>query len=389
MLTCQKHLFQLPDDVTYLNCAYMSPQLKSVETAGLAAVSRKNLPFTISPTDFFTEVNKLKKTFAKVINAPQAERIAIIPSASYGIANVANNIKLKAHENIIIAEDQFPSNVYAWQRIIKESNAELRIIKAPHTANRAEVWNHDILDAIDNNTRMVALANTHWADGTRFDLMAIRAKTKAVGALLVIDGTQSVGALPIDVEILQPDALICAAYKWLLGPYSIGVAYYGPHFDNGIPIEESWINRFESENFRNLVNYQEAYQPGAGRYSMGEQSNFILVPMAIAALEQILTWGVANIQAYTQSLSRQPLEILKELGCQIEAEPWRCGHLFGIRIPDDLFSFEKLNTAFAEHKVYVSLRGSAIRVAPHVYNDEHDFAQLIQCFEKARLNVYH
>lgn len=389
MLTCQKHLFQLPDEVTYLNCAYLSPQLKSVEAAGHSALARKNLPFTVQPTDFFTDVNTLKKRFAQLINAPHADRIAIVPSVSYGIATVAKNLKLKAGENIIVAEDQFPSNIYAWQRIIKESNAELRIVKAPDTSNRAESWNYDILDAIGENTRMVAVANTHWADGTRFDLLAIRAKTTAVGALLVIDGTQSVGALPIDVATLQPDALICAGYKWLLGPYSIGVAYYGNYFDNGIPIEENWINRYESENFRNLVNYQEAYQPGAGRYSMGEQSNFILVPMLIAALEQILDWGVAPIQEYTQKLSQAPLAILKELGCQIEAEPWRCGHLFGIRIAENLFDFEKLSHAFAEHQVYVSLRGNAIRVAPHVYNNDNDFAQLVQCFEKARLNVYH
>ena len=91
--------------------------------------------------------------------------------------------------------------------------------------------------------------------------MALRQRTHEVGAQLVIDGTQSVGALPINVQELQPDALICAGYKWLMGPYSIALAYYGPYFDQGEPLEEGWINRYGSEDFTNLVQYQDRYQP--------------------------------------------------------------------------------------------------------------------------------
>lgn len=387
MLTNQKHLFQLPEGITYLNCAYMSPQLRSVEVAGHTAVSKKNLPFNILPTDFFTTVNEVKSLFAKVIQTPESERIAILPSVSYGLANVANNIHLKSGENIIVAEDQFPSNIYIWQRLVQNANAEMRVVPAPTSAARTQTWNEAILNTIDAKTKMVAIAPAHWADGTKFDLLAIRKKTKEVGALLVIDGTQSVGALPINVTELQPDALICAGYKWLLGPYSIGVGYYGSYFDQGIPIEENWINRLNSEDFRNLVNYQPLYQPGAARYSMGEQSNFVLLPMLKAALEQILAWGVENIQTYTKNLSRHPLETLQEMGCRIEAEEERFGHLFGVRLNEDYFDFQLLNKTFAEHNVYVSLRGSSIRVAPHVYNDVNDFAQLTKCFEKARKKV--
>lgn len=387
MLACQKHLFQLPDEVTYLNCAYMSPQLRSVEAVGHAAVSRKNLPFHIKPNDFFTEVQELKALFAKLIQTPEVERIVIIPSASYGLANAANNISLEANEHILVVEDQFPSNFYSWQKLADRANASIKVVKAPLSESRAQAWNEAILNEINEHTKVVAIGNVHWADGTKFDLMAIRQKTRAVGALLIIDGTQSVGALPINVAELQPDALVCAGYKWLLGPYSTGVAYYGSYFDKGIPIEENWINRLNSEDFRGLVKYEPNYQRGAGRYSMGEQSNFVLLPMLKAALEQILDWGVDNIQTYTKNLSREPLEILKGLGCQIESESYRCGHLFGVRLNENAFDFQQLSQHFAENQVFVSLRGSSIRVAPHLYNDDKDFIQLIQCFEKARKQV--
>ncbi len=366
----------------------MSPQLRSVEGAGHAAVSRKNLPFTIQPSDFFEESKTVKTLFAALIQTPDSERIAIIPSVSYGLANVANNVHLKAGENIIIVADQFPSNVYIWQRLTEKADAELRIVAAPLSSEvRAHVWNEAILNAIDTKTKMVAIGNVHWADGTMFDLMAIRKRTNEVGALLVLDGTQSVGALPINVAELQPDALICAGYKWLFGPYTIGAAYYGAYFDNGEPIEENWINRLNSEDFRGLVNYQFQYQPGAGRYSMGEQSNFVLLPMFRAALEQILSWGVENIQNYTKNLSREPLNELQEMGCQVESEAFRCGHLYGVRLKENCFDFQKLSQNFTENRVFVSLRGNSIRVAPHVYNDFNDFIQFTKCFEQARKKV--
>jgi len=123
----------------------------------------------------------------------------------------------------------------------------------------------------------------HWTDGTRFDLVAIGRAARRVGAAFVVDGTQSVGALPFDVREIQPDALVCAGYKWLLGPYAMGAAYFGPRYDAGDPIEENWITRRGSDDFQRLVAYQDEYAPGAIRYDVGERSNFILLPMFIAA----------------------------------------------------------------------------------------------------------
>ncbi len=164
------------------------------------------------------------------------------------------------------------------------------------------------------STKFVALGNVHWADGTRFDLEAVRKRTREVGALLIIDGTQSVGALPFDVQKIQPDALICGGYKWLMGPYSMGMAYYGEHFNNGQPIEENWLNRKNSEDFTTLVNYQVDYQPDALRYEVGEHSNFILVPMMVEALKQINKWKPENIQNYCQKISKSAIREMKSPG---------------------------------------------------------------------------
>lgn len=378
MLTCKYSKFSLPANVTYLNCAYMSPLLKVVEKAGIRGVRRKRNPADIRAEDFFTITQDLRAEFARLIHAPDPDRIAIIPSASYGLATVTKNLRIQKGENIVVAAEQFPSNYYPWQSLCKETGAELKVVSPDKSfQDRGKIWNAKFLETIGPKTRAVALAHTHWADGTLFDLGALRQRTKEVGAILVVDGTQSVGALPFDVTKFKPDALVCAGYKWLLGPYSIGLAYYSDYFNDGKPVEENWIHRLDSENFSGLVNYEPRYQPGALRFGVGEHSNFILAPMALKAIAQINRWGVENIQEYCRSITDASINTLREKGFLIEELPHRGSHLFGIRHSKRLDP-EKLKERLNKFKVHVSVRGDAIRVSPHVYNDADDLNRLVK-----------
>jgi selenocysteine lyase/cysteine desulfurase len=161
-----------------------------------------------------------------------------------------------------------------------------------------------------------------------------------------------------------------------MGPYSIGLAYYGPYFDDGKPVEENWINRLHSEDFTGLVNYQPAYQPGALRYEVGEHSNFILVPMMLEALRQVNQWNPSRIQEYTHKISREALAMLRAAGCWIEEE-YRGSHLFGVRLPREI-SLGKVKEALQKKKISVSIRGDSIRVAPHLYNTASEMKMLAQ-----------
>lgn len=377
MLNCQKHLFSIPDEVSYLNCSYMSPLAEPVEMAGYQAVKRKCMPWEIGVADFFEPVDRLKTKFASLINASEHHRVAIVPSVSYGIAAIAKNIKIQAGQNVVVIDEIFPSNFFSWQRLVDEAHAKLRVVKRPEQVQgNGRAWNLKLLESIDSQTVVVALPHVHWTDGTLFDLVAIRQRCNEVGAALIIDGTQSVGAYPFDVTEIKPDALVCAGYKWLLGAYGLGLAYFGERFDGGVPIEENWINRANSENFENLTKYQSDYKPFAHRYCMGEQSQFITVPMLSAALDLILNWGVENIQAYTKVLANPFIEQLLELGFNIEEPACRSSHLFGVRFPKGI-GMDGIKRSTLAHNVYVSYRAGAMRISPHVYNNANDFERLI------------
>ncbi|MDW7692303.1 aminotransferase class V-fold PLP-dependent enzyme [Flammeovirgaceae bacterium SG7u.111] len=369
MLTCQKELFDLPEEVTYLNASYMSPLLKSAAEEGIKGLNKKLRPFEIYPKDFFEHAALVKKEFAQLINTPEPDRIALIPAVSYGMAVVANNLPLKEGQNIVVVGEQFPSNVYPWRALASDKGASIRTVCAPSsTEKRGLLWNEQLLEAIDEQTALVAIAPLHWADGTLFDLMAIRKKTKDVGAWMAIDGTQSVGALPIDVSELQPEALVCSGYKWLLGSYGSGLAYFSKILDNGKPIEEGWIGRKDSENFSGLLNYKDNYLPAANRYEMGGRSNFISLPIQLESLRQLNKWGVENIQAYCKAISEKAIERMKNAGLIIEKD-CLAYHLFGVRLPEGM-DLEKVKEALQEKQVFVSYRGNSIRVSPHLYNTE-------------------
>ncbi len=382
MIKNQKDKFKIPNNVSYLNGAFMSPLLLEVERIGHESVSQKCLPFKITGDDFFKNTKILKQLFAKLVHAVDYQNIAVIPSVSYGIANVTNNIVLEKNDEILVIEDQFPSNIYSWQKLATKYNAKIVTVKTPKLEeNRGEKWNELILDSITNKTKVVSLPIVHWSDGTLFDIKTIREKTIKHNALLIIDGTQSIGALPFSIEEIKPDALICAGYKWLLGPYSIGFAYYSDDFcKNAEPIEENWINRRNSQDFTGLVNYENDYQPKAGRFNVGEMSNFALTPMLIKSIEQLIDWQPKNIQEYCKGISKSAIKELQVLGCFIEEEKYRSSHLFGIYLPDNI-DLESLKMEFEKQNIYVSFRGNAIRVASHLYNTKKDFDKLVECFK--------
>jgi selenocysteine lyase/cysteine desulfurase len=382
-LACKREAFSLPDDVHYLNAAYMSPLPRVSEEAGIRGIGRKRVPFGIEPSDFFTGCDEIRWRFARLVGVEDPSRIALIPSASYGVALAARNLAVERGQNIVLLHEQFPANVYAWQRKAADCGAEIRTVVPPDDVTRGAAWNEHIVESIDASTAVVTLPHVHWTDGTVFDLMAIGRRAREVGAALVIDGTQSVGAFPLDVGEVRPDALIVAAYKWLLGPYSTATAYFGPRLDDGTPLEETWIAREGSEDFQGLVDYRSEYQPGAIRYDVGERSNFILLPMLQASLDLIIEWTPEGVQDYCEELAAPLIEASVSLGFSVEQDPWRANHLFGLRMPEGL-ELDALKKQLESRRIYAALRGSALRVSPHVYNDEADVDALIEALAAAR-----
>jgi selenocysteine lyase/cysteine desulfurase len=171
-----------------------------------------------------------------------------------------------------------------------------------------------------------------------------------------------------------------AAYKWLLGPYSLGFLYAAPRHQNGVCLEHNWITREGAEDFAGLVRYREGMQPGARRYDVGERANFALMPAARAALAQLLAWGTAAIQQTLADFNRSIAEAARDMGLAVADDSRRAGHFLGLRHPRGFAgdTLERLKT----DGVFVSIRGDSLRVTPHLYNHEGDARRLLAALER-------
>ncbi len=372
----QRYLFEVPEGISYLNCAYMGPQLRSAREIGERAVGRKSRPWEILPRDFFDEVEESRELFARLVGG-EAEGVAVLPSVSYGMAVAAKNVAVREGQKILLLEYQFPSNVYPWRELASERKARIVTVSRPADQD----WTAAVLDALDENVAVVTLPNCHWTDGSLVDLVRVGRRAREVGAALVVDAIQSLGALPLDVAEVRPDFLVASAYKWLLGPYGVGFMHVGEAYREGKPVEHNWINRRGSEAFATVAEYRDEFAPGARRYDVGERSNFVLLPMANEALRQILAWGVENVAETVGGLTDLVEDRANELGIEAMPKEKRARHMIGLNLgpdaPDDLAA------RLAAEGVFVSVRGESVRISPHLYNTEEDVGRLFSSLGKA------
>ncbi len=185
---------------------------------------------------------------------------------------------------------------------------------------------------------------------------------RTAGAALVIDATQAVGAMPVEIARWQPDYLAFPTYKWTLGPYGVAFLYVAPGRRDGRPLEEHGGNRPSAS--------------GARRFDRGELHDPVSLAMAATGLELVGGWGSAAIQARLRALTERLSERCAALGIAVSEPSRRVGHVLGLRVagglPPDLV--ERLSA----RRVFVSERSGALRISPHVWVDEDDIEHCAQ-----------
>ncbi len=366
----QRGAFNVPADIAYFNTANLAPQLHTVRAAGEAALERRGRPWTISAADWFCDVERLRSLFGQFIGT-SGEAVAVVPATSYGFAVAARNLTLRAGQHVLVLEDEYPSGIYTWRATAQRSGAAIRTV----AREPGQTWTDAVLAALDETVAIVSVPNVHWTDGTLINLAPIAARSRELGARLVIDGSQSVGAMPLDVNELRPDFLVTVGYKWLLGPFSVGYLYVAEEHRQGEPLEQNWILRAGSEDFARLVDYRDEYQPGARRFDVGQRTKFELLPMAIAALEQILDWQVSRVAASLAARTSDIAQRTAELGLEPMPDEQRGPHLLGVRLPDQ--ARDSAISALAKLNCFAAVRGASLRISPHLHTTEEDVQRLI------------
>jgi selenocysteine lyase/cysteine desulfurase len=365
----QREAFAVPDEIAYFNTASLAPQLRAVRAAGEAALERRGRPWAIRDDDWFSEVERLRSLVGALLGS-DAEGVALVAATSYGFAIAARNLGIAAGQRIVVLADEYPSGIYTWRRLAGRTGAELHTV----TRETGQTWTDAVLGALDEGVAVVSVPNVHWTDGALVDLHAIAGRARDLGARLVIDASQSMGAVPLDVEALRPDFVVSVGYKWLLGPFGRAYLWVAEEHREGEPLEENWILRAGAEDFARLLDYRDEYQPGARRFDVGGRTAFELTPMAIAAIEQLLEWRVPRIASSLALVTAEIAARAESLGLELPPSEQRGPHMLGIRIPDQARSL--VLSALAEADCYASMRGESLRVSPHLHTTQQDLDRL-------------
>ena len=376
-LGAQRDAFVIPRDVAYFNTASLSPMLHRVRLAGERALERRGRPWTITSADWFSDVERLRTLFGRLIGA-DADGVALVPATSYGFGVAWRNLGLRPGDQILVLEGEYPSGIYSWRAAARKTGAEIVTV----TREPGQTWTDAILAALDERIRIVSVPNIHTTDGALIELETVADRAHALGCHVVVDACQSVGVMPLDIERVRPDFLVTVGYKWLLGPFSLGYLYVAEEHRGGEPLEENWIVRLGAEDFTGLADYTDDYQPGARRFDMGQRTSFHLTPMAIAALEQLLEWQVERIAATVERASATIAERAAALGLTPPPADQRGPHILGLNLPPE--SRERLPAALAAANCFTAVRGGrSLRIASHLHTTDEDIDRLIAALAEA------
>lgn len=362
------------EDATYLNLAAQSPMPKVAHRAVQTAIEWKKFPHRIADSAYFEVPNRIRASIAKLIGA-NAEEIALTTGASTGMSAVAYGLTWKPGDEVLTARGEFPLQYTTWKPMEAREGIVVKVVAPRERFITAD----DFLAAMTPRTRLVSVSLVRFDNGVLLDAARIAAACHAQGALLLLDVSQACGAMPLDVNILGADFMVCAGYKWLLSPYGTGFFWSrNEHTEKMRPGPFYWAAAEGAENFHSLAFENPKPVRGARRWDMAETSNYFNFAAMDASLQFVLQFGPETVEAHNRKLIDFMFERLPKDRC-VAASPLDSAHrgpygCFAARTPEKTAEmYQKL----VKEKVIVSLREGNIRVSPHLYNSERDIDRLI------------
>jgi selenocysteine lyase/cysteine desulfurase len=379
MLGSQRALFDIPNDVCYLNAASYGPlPLATVETAR-QAVARKSRPWLIDQEFATGQYERARKAAAGLINA-DAEDVALISSVSYGVAAAAKIIPVPPGSRVIVLQDDHSSPVLEWMSRAGAGGFTVETVHSPSDHD----WTSAVLSVIERPVAapiaIASISSVLWTDGGALDLDRIAPALRTCGAALLIDATHGAGVLELDVRKLGPDFVVFPAYKWLLGPYGRAFLYVAKRHQTGLPLEQTSAGRRSVNSEKSVYFSDLSYVGNARRFDMGERDHFISLEMAALGIEQLERWGRSAISERLVVLTARLADGLRGNRVSFPDAAFRAPHILSLGFNDGMP--KGLIENLAAERIYVAPRLGRMRISPHVYNDEADIDRFIEAFQR-------
>ena len=306
----------------------------------------------------------LHRAAAHLINAA-SDDIAAGSSATELLCSLAWAVSPGKDENVVSTEIVFPSTVYPWQRVASSTGCEIRLAKEKDNF----IHINEIITLIDQHTAVVCISHVEYGNGQTFDLHLLAEAAHNHGALLVVDATQSAGAIPIDVQACPVDALISGAYKWLCGPFGAAFMYLAPHLQT--KLEPGLVGFRSHKNMWDLDASRIDYPQTAQKFEFSTMAFGCAVGLT-RAINFLNDVGVENIFQHNRQLADRLIEGLQTRGAVITSPLEDKSRSSIVRAHFENIGSNKIIQSLKRAGVFVSRRGDSIRFSPHLYNSMSD-----------------
>ncbi len=357
--------FALPPDSCYLDCAAHGPPLRARLAAGHAALDAAT-PWTQSFAAWEAQIERLRDSAARALFAGDVDGVALVPSAAYGLSTAARNVDLGTGDAVLLLEGQFPSNLLPWQQRCRDAGARIVAVRR----DGGQDWTDAVLAALEREprVRVAALPQARWDDGALLDLDRIAPRARAIGAALVLDLSQSLGVLPVDLAGWRPDFVVSVGYKWLLGPDGLAWLWAAPRWrSEGVSIEQHWSTRAAVDGWRFDAEVPPPLRAGARRFDAGGVTAPPQLAMAQAALDQVAAWQVPRIAAALGERTAALDAALDARGLHHWKTPGHAPHITALRPPPALL--DAVYAALQREGIVCTRRRGLLRISPHLHVD--------------------
>ncbi len=368
--------FDLPADRVWLNTAHQGPLPRVAADAVAEMVEWKLRPHHLQSHKAFTELpDRLRSSIAELVDADASE-VVLANSASYGLHLVANGLDLRAGDEVVVASNDFPSDVLPWMHRRTRSGITIKTIEPAGGVPSAD----EIASVVTARTRVVCMTWVHSFSGHVLDLDAIGQICRSVDALFVVNGAQGVGAIPIRVSGHPIDVLISVGFKWLCGPYGTGFAWLGPRALERVgPTKLYWLNTLTTEDLEEShVDLSRASPKPPGCFDIFGTANFFNFAGLLAATNLIRSISVEAIHRHNLALASMLVEQLDAARYQVQdrGHPDRRSSIVFLR--PTIEPLEAIIARLVRAKIDVAVRAGMIRLAPHLYNTPDDVARTLE-----------
>jgi selenocysteine lyase/cysteine desulfurase len=365
----------------WLNTAHQGALPLAAAAAAREAVLWKTTPFELTQARFDGVPMRLRSALGRLVNVP-TEEIVLANSASYGLNLVASAYPWREGDEVLVMEGDFPSDILPW--LLLERRHGVKVVRIrPHGR---VVEPDELTAAITPRTRLFCTTWVHSFSGFAVDVEALGAICRARNIRFVLNGSQALGARPLDLSVAPVDAFTSVGFKWLCGPYGTGFVWLRPELREQLrPTKAYWLAMQTAADLgKEVVEAELREGLGARAYDVFGTANFFnFVPFA-TAIEELTGLRLERIRDHDQALVARFIEgldrALYRVTSPTRAGPERSTLVFFTH--NDKGRNRAIHEALVRAGIYVAFRGGSMRLAPHLYNGGGDIDRALDALHE-------